>query len=102
MGLDFTSIKDHPGSALYFIFDGTERDKNKFSSLMQDVQRKTRKQCLLLDIKDKDSRKIINFYQLRGTHFVLLVGDNDQLHHVWSDGEHFDASKIAYTAERMG
>lgn len=102
MGLDFTGIKDHDGSAIYLIHDGSEENKLDFEKLSEDLKNRSKKQVILLSTNSKDGNKIINFYQLRGTKFVLIVRDDDQLHHVWSDGELFDASKIAYTAEQAG
>jgi len=102
MGLEFTTISDLQGAAIYFLHDGSEHNKSSFTGLMSDVQRRTKKQCVLLDSKSEDGMKIRRFYALKGTHFVIIVRDNDQLHHVWSDGEHFDASKIAFTAEQAG
>lgn len=102
MGLDFTNIKDEPGSAIYLIHDGTEQDKQNFIRLSEDIARRTKKQLVLMSAKDKNGSDIVKFYSLRGTHFVLVVRDDDQLHHVWSDGERFDASQIAYTADQAG
>lgn len=102
MGLSFTNIKDHPGAAVYFIHDGTQRGEQEFVRLKDDVSKRTRKQCVLINADSTEGRAIIDFYDLRGSKFVLIVRDNDQLHHVWSDGERFNASQIAYTAERAG
>ena len=102
MALDFTTIKDEPGSAIFMLHAGTEMDKSDFERLAADVRTRTRKQIILLPVNETIGRSIIEFYQLRGTHFILIVRDDDQLHHVWSDGERFDASHIAYTAEQAG
>jgi hypothetical protein len=102
MGLDFTRIKDHHGAAIILIDDGNDDTRARFDTLQQDLATKTKKQLVRLSSKDSDARQIIQFYQLKGTYFVLLVRDDDQLHHVWSDGERFDASQIAYSAEQAG
>lgn len=102
MGLDFTTIKDQPGSAIYIIYDGTEVDKQKFEMLTKDLSERTKLQIVFMSIDDPNATEIIKFYQLKGSHFVLIVRDDDQLHHVWSDGENFDASIIAYTANQAG
>ncbi len=102
MGLEFTTIKDMPGAAIYFISDGTEVDKKMFHQLAADVSSRSKLQCIVLEIKDKNAAAILDFYDLRGTHFVIIVRDNDELHHVWSDGERFDASQILYYAEQAG
>jgi len=102
MALDFTNIRDEPGAAIYFMHDGTPVGEQDMQRLMSDVQEITKKQCVLLDIKSDAGRKIVEFYALRGTHMVVIVRDDDQLHHVWSDGERFDAGRIAYSADRAG
>ena len=102
MGLDFTTIKDHAGSAIYLIHDGTENGKLTFESLAEDLKTRSKKQIIILSSDEENGKEIIEFYQLRGNQFVLIVRDDDQLHHVWSDGERFDASQIAYTAEQAG
>lgn len=101
-GLDFTNIKDSHGSAIYLIHDGSEKDEKNFNELALDIGRRSKKQIVVLSADDKNAQEVIRFYQLRGSHFVLVVRDDDQLHHVWSDGERFDASQIAYVAEQAG
>lgn len=102
MALDFTKIKDHPGSAIYLIHSRLQTDKQKFESLAADLGSKTKKQIILIPSDSQEAREIIKFYQLRGTNFVIIVRDDDQLHKVWSDGERFDAAQIAYSAEQAG
>jgi len=102
MGLDFTTIKDQLGSAIYFIHDGTVNTEIELTRLMEDVSHRTKKQTILLSSKEQNGDAIVKFYNLKGTKFVVIVRDDDQLHHVWSDGEMFDASQIAYIAEQAG
>ena len=102
MALDFTNIKDQPGAAIFMLHDGSEQNEQRLSRLMHDVMRRTKKQCIVLSGKTHPGSDIINFYSLKGSHFVLIVRDDDQLHHVWSDGERLDASTIAYSAEQAG
>jgi hypothetical protein len=102
MALDFTQIKDQPGAAIFFMHDGTEQDRVSMLELVDAVRSKTNKQAILLSAKDTIGMAISQFYGLRGTHYVLVVRDDDQLHHVWSDGELFDPSTIAYIADQAG
>ena len=102
MALDSTTIKDQRGSAIYFIHDGSEMDERNFGGLVEAVSQRTQKQCLLMGPDDPNAQKIVEFYQLKGSHFVVIVRDDDTLHHVWSDGENFDPSNIAYLAEQAG
>ena len=102
MGLDFTNIKDHPGSAIYFIHDGTERSKNTYQRLLDDTSSKTRKQLVLMSSRDKVGAEILRFYGLKGSEFILIVRDDDQLHHSWGFGDMLNVSEIAYIAEQAG
>ena len=102
MALDFTKLKDQHGAAIFLIHDGTERVKEEFETLAADIGRRTKKQIIELNVREAPGSEIVKFYGLRGSRFVLIVRDDDQLHHVWSDGERFDASHIAYTAEQAG
>jgi hypothetical protein len=102
MALDFTQIKDQPGSAIFLLHDGSEQDAGAMQRLAQDIASKTQKQIILLSSDETIGHSIIDFYQLKGSHFILIVRDDDQLHHVWSDGEYFDPSQIAYIADQAG
>ncbi len=103
MALDFTKIKDQPGAAIIFIHDGTPGDEQDMQTLAEAVRGRTEKQIIIMSAKDSIAISIISFYQLRGTHFVLIVRDDDQLHHSWSNGDRFDdPSQIAYLAEQAG
>jgi hypothetical protein len=55
----------------------------------------------MISARDDDGRRIIQYYHLRGSHFVLLVRGNDELHHMWTDGDHIEASHIAHMAEQV-
>ncbi|MDQ2973483.1 MAG: hypothetical protein M3Q79_03320 [bacterium] len=102
MALDFTKIKDEPGSAIIMLHDGTTRGQREFERLAAQIQKRTKKQLVLLSVKDSVGHSIVSFYGLRGTKFVLIVRDDDQLHHHWTDGNIFDPSEIAYSAEQAG
>lgn len=102
MGLDFTTIKDRHGSAIYFIHDGSDKDRIHFEKLAEEIEHRTKKQTVVMSKDEKNAMDIIKFYQLKGTHFVLIVRDDDQLHHYWSNGDHFDASHIAFLANQVG
>ena len=102
MALDFSGVRDEPGSAIYFMHDGTPDGEKWMAGLMTEVMEHTKKQCVMFDIKGPEGRKIVDFYDLRGTHMVVIIRDDDQLHKVWADGERFDAGQIAYVAERAG
>lgn len=102
MALDFTGIRDERGAAIYFLHDDTPIGEHAFKKLMAGVKEQCENQCVMMSIKDQAARKIVDFYDLKGTQIVIIVRDDDQLHHVWSDGERFDADRIAYSARRAG
>jgi hypothetical protein len=102
MGLDFTNIKDTEGAAVYVIHNGTTQSQATMERLVTEIKAGTNKQVLLFSARDGNGAKIINFYQLTGSEFVIIVRDDDQLHHVWSGGERFDASMITYYANQVG
>lgn len=102
MGLDFTNIKDKPGSAVFIIHDGHVQTEANMRRLSEELTKHTDNQIVVLSIKDESARQIIDFYDLKGMNLVLIVGDDDQLHEVWADHEIPAADVIGYTVERMG
>lgn len=102
MGLDFTRIKDHSGSAIFLLHDGSSRDETIMTKLAEDVKSRTKKQVIVLASTSHEGQEIVRFYSLRGRRFALIVRDDDQLHHAWADQEVYDTSAIAYTAEQAG
>lgn len=102
MALDFTKIKDEPGAAVFLLHDGTELGEREFTQLAEDVRRRCKKQIIILSADETVGHSIIDFYNLRGSKFVLIVRDDDQLHHALTDGDRFDAAQIAYIADQAG
>lgn len=102
MALEFTGIRDEKGAAAYFIHDGSPDSEARMNKLMKAVEEQTKIPCILLSLNEQTGQKLVSLYDLRGTHMVVIVRDDDQLHHVWSDGDHFDPGRIAYSAERAG
>lgn len=102
MALDFTQIKDEPGAAVFLLHDGTVQGEQEFIQLRESVRQKTKKQVVVLSADEGPGRAIVDFYDLRGSKFALVVRDDDQLHHTWTDGDRFDPSQIAYIAEQAG
>jgi hypothetical protein len=102
MALDFTQIKDEPGPAIFIIHDGSDRDVEAMTRLAEEIRTKTTKQIIILSAVETVGRSIIEFYQLTGSHFVLIVRDDDQLHATLSNGDLFDASQIVYLADQAG
>jgi hypothetical protein len=100
MGPDRNSAVDLQGDAIYFIYDGTERDKSIMERLLSHLERRTRKQLVLVSARDHEGQRIIQHFHLHGTRFVLIIRKDLALHHMWTDGDHFDAPHIAYMAEQ--
>ena len=88
------------GDAIYVIHDGTERDRHMMEQLISHLDRRTKKQIILLSAREGEGRDIIHHFHLRGTHFVLILTRDKELHHMWTDGDLFDAAHIAYLAEQ--
>lgn len=102
MGLDFLSIKDLHGVAIFLIHDGTRLSAQRMEHLADTIKRHTRKQVIVLSVKDHDAMKLIDFYDLQGHNLALLIRDDDQLHQVWHDKEIPSGDQIAYLAEQTG
>ena len=102
MALDFTTIKDEPGTAVFLMHDGSTMGERYMTDLAEDIRRRTKKQIILLDGSETVGRSVLEFYGLATGRYVLLVRDDDQLHQVWREGDNFDAAQIAYLAEQAG
>jgi hypothetical protein len=103
MGLDFSTIKDQDGAAVYIIHDGSMQNAAQMERLASDVKGRTSKQVVVISAKDDNGRKIIDFYDLEGnSNIVLLVRDDDQIHQMWRGNEIPGADQIAYFAEQVG
>jgi hypothetical protein len=100
MNLYSSPLLEIQGDAIYLIYDGTERDKAIMEQLLSHLERRTRKELKLLSARDLEGQRIIQHYHLHGTRFVIIIRSNLELHHVWADGDHFDATHIAYLAEQ--
>lgn len=89
MGLDFTTIADHHGAALYILTGGSMFDKQKFERMSQEITKHTSHQVVLLDVKTPDGEKIRDFYDIMPERLpvVLVVRDDDSLAHMWSSTE---------------
>jgi hypothetical protein len=86
MGLDFTSIKDKSGAAVYIVHDGSVSQQRQCDKLAAELNEHTPKhQVLVISIKSHDGEQIANFYSLDRMSFphALVVRDNDELAHHW-------------------
>lgn len=102
MGLEFTTIKDRHGVSIFIISDEMSRNVTKMRRLAEDVSRHTAKQVIMLTTGQEDARKIADFYDLQAGTMVLLVRDDDQLHHIWYEQQIPRAEQIAHMANQIG
>lgn len=98
MGLDFTSIPDHEGAALYILHTRSSREIERLERLVGDVAKETTHQAVLIDIKTPDGEKVRDFYDLpiEQLPVALIVRDDDSLAQHWY-GDYIPTAKdIAY------
>lgn len=100
MGLDFTGIQDREGPAVFMIYEAKSvQAKSAMEHLADEVRRRCSRQLTVLSSDDAAARRIIDFYDLRGGAFVLIISDDDQLRHVWYQNEIPQADQISYLAD---
>lgn len=102
MALDFTDIPDEKGAAVYFIHSGITRSEAKMQRLMEEVAERSDKQLVLLDGTRGDGARVIDLYDLQRTEHILVVADNDQLLHFWSEHDRVSADQILFYLNRAG
>lgn len=102
MGLDFSGIADQHGAAVYLIDDGTTIGGRRMESLANDLQKLTQNQVVHMSGTSDEARKIIDFYDLQSTECILIIRDNDQIHHMWQHGDHATAEMIAQSVNQIG
>ncbi len=104
MGLDFTSIKDRHGAAVYIIHSGNVLEQRAAERLAADLAKRAPKhQIEVLSAKSKDGESIVAFYSLNRMSFphVLVVRDDDQLAHHWYGQSLPTAEQMAFSLQRV-
>ncbi len=99
MGLDFTSIKDTEGAALYILHTGNTLENERLQRLAAEVQEQTQHQVVTLDVSTPDGEKVRDFYDITPGQLpaVLIVRDDDSLVYQWHGSEiPTSGSDIAY------
>ena len=102
MALDFLSLKDRQGVAIFLISDGMTRNQQGMTRLSEELTLKTNYQIIELSTGDSDAKKIFDFYDLKSGNHILLIGDTDELLHAWVGNELPNASQIAHIANQVG
>lgn len=103
MALEFTSIEDTHGAALYILFSGASQEQRRFERLIDDLKHAgSEHQVVLLDVKTVDGEKIRDFYDVQVDQLpaALVIADNDTIVHQWHGSAMPSASEIAYHLNR--
>jgi hypothetical protein len=103
MGLDFTSIGDKTGAALYFIHTPNTLEIESLTRLAEDIRQQTPHQVVLIDVNTPDGENIRDFYDIMPEQLpvALIVRDDDSVAQMWS-GEEIPttASDIAFQLDQ--
>lgn len=101
MDMQYSSGPKPKYSGIVFIYDGTERDRYAMESIIKHMQRRTRHPITIYSARSEEGRELVRRYQLHGTHFVLVIRTNGDLHHMWNDEDRLDSPHIASLANQM-
>ncbi len=104
MGLDFTSIPDREGVALYIIHDGSSQEEQRWKEFVNRLQGMTQAQIVVMNSRDQDAQKIHEFYGLEDTEIpvLLAVRDDDQIAYKWGGMAVPPEEEIAHLLEEVG
>ena len=100
MGLDFTSIPDREGAAIYLMHNAGIEQQRQMEHLAEQLRGSTDAQLEIIDGSSSDGRQIEQFYDLAPDNYpyVLIVRDDDELVAQWGGSEQPTAEQIAFTA----
>ncbi len=90
MGLDFTSIKDEEGAAVYVLHNPSVTETRRFEQLKADIlQAKPDAQVELLDASRPESESIRDFYDIMPETLpvVFIIADDDTILYQWQSAE---------------
>jgi 3-deoxy-D-manno-octulosonic-acid transferase len=99
MGLDFTSIPDKEGSALYIIHNPSVTEERRFEELKKEInQSSPEAQVVLLDISTADAEQVRDFYDIMPESIptAFIIADDDTLQHQWYGEDIPSADVICY------
>lgn len=105
MGLDFTSIRDREGAALYMLHTGNSVDLERLTRLKDDLAAaQDTHQVVLIDVQTPDGEKICEFYDipLEQLPVAIIVQDDDSIAMRW-DGNNIpeSAADVAYQLNQI-
>lgn len=101
MALDFTSIKDSEGAAIFLIHDGSTVKQKQADRLYRELQKLTRLQIVIVSAREQNGVKIRDFYDLTNENIILIIRDNDEIHALWQDPDIPSAQQLAYSANQV-
>ena len=96
MGLDFTSIRDNEGAALYIIHNPSVTERRRFEDLQKQINESApTAQAILLDISSAQSEQVRDFYDImpESLPVALLIADDDTVKYQWA-GEDIPAADV--------
>jgi hypothetical protein len=104
MGLDFTSIPDREGAALYILHTGNTLDLERLTRLQAEIANEANHQIVLVDVNTADGEQIRAFYaiELESLPVLMIIGDDDSILYQWdSSSIPNNGSDIAYQLNQI-
>lgn len=105
MGLDFTSIPDREGVALYVIHDGSVQETNRWKEYIDQLNKICDAQTVIMSLRDSvDAKKIMEFYGIEEAEIpvALAVQDDDELAYKWVGEAMPNQEEVAHLLEEVG
>ncbi len=104
MALDFTTIKDAEGPAVYLLHDGSHSQQRRLEEIADKIRaHRSKLQTVVISVRDPNGDKLQSFYSLPSAELphILVVRDNDELAYHWS-GQHIPTiDVIIHTANTI-
>ena len=87
MALEFTSIPDRDGPAIYILTSGSSQLEDQLTKFGEEVDALTpdETQVCLLDPNSGDGLSIKEFYSLTTFPVIMIVMDDDTIYHLWTE-----------------
>jgi arginine repressor len=86
MGLDFTSIPDKEGAALYMLHNGNSIVLQQLTRLKDEIAATSQHQVVLVDVHTPDGEQIRDFYNINADSLpvLMIIADDDSILYQWS------------------
>ncbi len=103
MGLDFTSIPDKTGAALYILHTGSMLEAERLEHLRDEISRTDNHQVVLVDVTTADGEKIRDFYDITADQLpvAMIIADDDSIAQQWSGDAIPAADVITYQLDQI-